>query len=183
MNKHFNLKASLIVAAMLVLPIAQAATMSLADYKAGKTRISADYKTEKSACAALAGNTKDICVEEAKAKQKVAKAELEFGYTGKPSDQNKLLEARARSAYAVAKEKCDDQAGNAKAVCVKEARAIESKALVNARMGKEISQTRIEGAQDKLDADYKVAVQKCDVLSGDAKTNCLATAKAQFGKP
>ena len=50
---------------MLVLPIAQAATMTKSDYKADKT-----------ACAALAGNAKDICVEEAKAKEKVARAEL-----------------------------------------------------------------------------------------------------------
>ena len=65
MNNYFNLKASLIVGAMLVLPIAQAATMT-----------KADYKTDKTACAALAGNAKDICVEEAKAKEKVARAEL-----------------------------------------------------------------------------------------------------------
>ena len=50
MNNYFNLKASLIVGAMLVLPIAQAATMTKADYKADKT-----------ACAAVAGNAKDIC--------------------------------------------------------------------------------------------------------------------------
>src|SRR5450755_3844654 len=99
MNNHFNLKASLIVAAILVLPLAQAAGMPKADYSAAKTRISADYKGDKAACAAQAGNAKDICVEEAKAKEKVARAELEYAYTGKSSDRNKVLVAKAETGY------------------------------------------------------------------------------------
>src|SRR5665647_1967730 len=130
MKTSFNLKASLVVAALLSQSVAQAATMSKAEYKADKTRISADYKADKAACAPLAGNAKDICVEEAKAKEKVARAELEYSYSGKPGDQTKVLVAKAKSAYAVAKEKCDDKSGNDKDVCVKEAKAVETKALV-----------------------------------------------------
>lgn len=182
MNKCFNLKASLIVAAILVLPVAQAATMTKADYKAGKTRISADYKADKAACASLAGNAKDICVEEAKAKEKVARAELKYGYTGKPGDQTKVLVAKAKSAYSVAKEKCDDKSGNDKDVCVKEAKAVETKALADAKMGKQIGEAKKDAAEEKRDADYKVAVEKCDAMAGDAKTSCIADAKAKFGK-
>lgn len=183
MNNYFNIKTSLIVTAVLMLPVVQAvAAMTEADYKTGKTRVSADYKADKSACASLAGNTKDVCIEEAKAKEKVANAEMKYSYTGKASDKNKMLEVKAKSAYAVAKEKCDDKAGNDKAVCVKEAKAVEIKALADAKMGKEISEARKDDAQEKIDADYKVAVQKCDALSGDAKASCLAAAKAKFGK-
>jgi hypothetical protein len=60
MNKHFNFKNSFIVVALLVLPVAHAANMTKADYKAAKTRVSADYKADKAACASLAGNAKDI---------------------------------------------------------------------------------------------------------------------------
>ena len=42
--------------------------------------------------------------------------------------QVKVLVAKAESAYAVAKERCDDKSGNAKDVCVKEAKAVESRA-------------------------------------------------------
>lgn len=183
MKNYFNLKSSLIVAALLALPVAQAvAGMTEADYKTGKARVSADYKADKKACASLAGNTKDVCIEEAQAKEKVAKAEMKYSYTGKASDKNKMLEVKAKSAYAVAKEKCDDKAGNDKAVCVKEAKAVETKALADAKMGKEISEAKKDDAQEKLDADYKVAVQKCDALAGDAKASCLAAAKAKFGK-
>ena len=182
MNQHFNFKTSLIIAAMLVLPVAQAANMAKADYKAGKTRISADYKADKAACASLAANAKDICIEEAKAKEKVARAELEYSYSGKASDQTKVLEVKAKTAYAVAKEKCDDKAGNDKDVCVKEAKAVETKALADAKMGKQIGEAKKEATDDKRDADYKVAVEKCDALAGDAKASCIAAAKAKFGK-
>ena len=182
MIKTLSLKHSLIVAALLALPLAQAATMPKPDYKAAKSRISADYKADKAACGSMTANAKDICVEEAKAKEKVARAELEFGYTGKTKDQNKILVAKAESAYSVAKEKCDDMKGNDKDVCVKEAKAVEIKALANAKMGKQIAEAKTDAAQDKRDADYKVAAEKCDALTGDAKASCMTTAKAKFGK-
>ena len=182
MKTSFNLKASLVVAALLSFSVAQAATISKAEYKADKTRISADYKADKAACAALAANAKDVCVQEAKAKEKVARAELKYSYSGKAVDQTKVLMAKARSAYAVAKEKCDDQAGNAKDVCVKEAKAVEVKALADAKLGKKIGEAKKEASDDKTDANYKVAVEKCDALAGDAKTSCVAAAKAKFGK-
>ena len=182
MKSIFNLKASLIVAALLAWPVAQAATMSKDELKAAKTAISATYKADKAACASLSGNAKDICLEEAKAKEKISLAELEFNYSGKPADQTKLRETQAKSAYAVAKEKCDDLSGNPKDVCVKEAKAVEVKALADAKLVKQVGEARKDANLDKRDADYKVAVEKCDALASDAKANCLAMAKTQFGK-
>jgi hypothetical protein len=124
MNNLFSLKAVLVAASVLLLPLAQAATMT------------------KAACAGQAGNAKDICVEEAKAKEKVARAELEYAYTGKSSDRNKVLVAKAETGYAVAKERCYDKAGNAKAVCVKEAKAVEIKGLADARWARRLARPR-----------------------------------------
>ena len=191
-------------ASLLALPAAYAATLSKADYKAGKTRISADYKADKAACASHAANAQDICLQEAKGKEKVARAELEYAYTGRAADRTKVLVAKAEAAYAVAKERCDDQSGNAKHVCIKEAKAVEIKALADAKMGKEIGEAKKDAAAekrdtdtkmgkeigeakkdaavDKLDADYTVAIEKCDALAGDAKSACIAAAKAKFGK-
>ncbi len=182
MNTHFNFKASLVVAAMLVLPLAQATTLAKADYKAGKDHISADYKADKAACAPLTANAKDICIEEAKAKEKVTRAELEYSYTGKAKDQNKVLVAKAEAGYAVAKEKCDDKTGNDKDVCVKQAKAVEVAALADAKLGKKIGEAKKDAAEDKRDADYKVAAEKCDAMTGDAKASCINAAKAKFGK-
>jgi hypothetical protein len=182
MNKQLTFKLSLVMAGLLALPLAQASTMSKADYNAAKARISADYKAERSACASQAANAKDICVEEASAKQKVARAELEYGHSGKLADQTKVKVAKAEAAYAVAKEKCDDQAGNAKDVCVKEAKAVEVKALADTKMGQQIGEAKVDASDAKRDADYKVAVEKCDAMAGDAKASCLSAAKVSFGK-
>jgi hypothetical protein len=184
MHKHtpFSFKLAFVTAALLAVPLAQAANMSKADYSAGKTRIKAEYKAAKAACGTQTGNAKDICIEEGKAKEKVALAELEYGYTGKEADRNKVLTAKADSTYAVAKERCDDLSGNPKDVCVKEAKAVQIKALADAKMGKEIGEARKDAAVDKRDADYKVAIEKCDALSGDAKSSCVSSAKTTYGK-
>ena len=39
-----------------------------------------------------------------------------------------------------------------------------------------------EAADDKRDADYKVAVEKCDALAGAAKDSCVRDAKVRYGK-
>ena len=182
MNQPVHLKACLIAASFLLLPVAQAAMMPKAEYNTSKTQINADHKSAKAACAPMAGNAKDICVEEAAGKRKVAMAELEYAYSGKAADQNKVLVAKADSTYAVAKEKCDDRAGNDKDVCVKEAKAVKVKALADAKMGKEIGAAKKDAMLDKRDADYKVAAEKCEALAGDPKTACVSAAKAKFGK-
>src|SRR5690242_21434722 len=58
-------------------------------------------------------------------KEDVGKADLEARY--KPSEESryKARVAKAEADYKVAKERCDDQAGNAKEVCLKEARSEE----------------------------------------------------------
>jgi hypothetical protein len=125
MTKTPGFKLALLTAALLALPLAQAAEMSKADYQSSKTRIKADYRSDKAACDSQSGNAKDICVEQGKAKEQVALAELEYGYSGKASDRNKVLVAKAESSYAVALERSDDLAGNPKSVCFKEAKAVE----------------------------------------------------------
>ncbi len=119
MIKNTVLKLALLTAGVLALPIAQAAAMS--------------NTSDKAACGSQTGNAKDICIEEGKAKEKVALA-------------------------------------------------VEVKALADAKLGKEIGEARKDAASDKRDADYKVAIQKCDALAGDAKSSCVTSAKMTFGK-
>jgi hypothetical protein len=157
------------------------AEMSNAAFDGAKDQIKAAYKAERDACDSLAGNTKDICVETAKGREKVALAHLQVQRSGAPKDQTKLAEARFEARYDVAKEKCDDQAGNAKDVCVKQAKAEHEKAKADVKMNKEIRESRSDAEETKMKADYKVAAERCDTLSGDAKDACVATAKARFG--
>ena len=112
---------------------ALAQNLSKDDYKAGKSKITAEYKTAQAGCASLAGNAKDICVAEAKGKEKVAKAELEASYKPSEKASHAVSMAKAEADYAVAKERCDDKAGNDKKACVKEAKAAEARAKADAK--------------------------------------------------
>jgi hypothetical protein len=112
--------------------------------------------------------------------------------------------ARADADYVVAKQRCDDMAGNVKDVCMKEAKAADlaakadakaqmttakanekaaaSSAKANNPAREKGADARNDAASVKRDADYAVAREECDVYSGDAKTNCVNDAKARFGK-
>jgi hypothetical protein len=182
MTQHFNLKSAVALCAMAVLPLAHAANMTKDDYRAGKDRVAAAYKADKDACKSLKGNAQDVCLKEAEGKEKIAKSELEYGRSGKPADQNKVAVARADAKYAVAKEKCDDLAGNPKDVCVKEAKAAHTQGLADAKMNDKVGEARRDASKDKMEANYEVAAAKCDVMSGDAKDRCIAAAKARYGK-
>jgi hypothetical protein len=108
--------------------------MSRDAYKADKDKIEAQYKVDKDHCGAMSGNAKDICVKEAKGKEKVAKAELEANYKNTDKARNDARVAKADADYDVAKEKCDDMSGNQKDVCVKEAKAAHTKAKADAQV-------------------------------------------------
>ena len=173
---------------------AMAATaMSKDEYKAGKDRIAAEHKAAKANCSPLAGNAKDVCMADAKGREKVAKAELEAAY--KPTEKNRYdaAAAKAEAAYAVAKQKCDDKGGNDKKVCVKEAKAAETRAKADAKAnmkvvkagraaGEKSAEARKDASEDKRDANYAVAKAKCDALAGEVKDRCIADAKARYGK-
>jgi hypothetical protein len=182
MNTIQHCKSALAIALMCVASSAIAANMTKADYSVSKDRIKAEYKVDKAACDKSTANAKDICVKQAKAKESVARAELEYGYTGKARDGNKIAVAKADTSYAVAKEMCDDKTGQPKSLCRTEAKATHTKAIADAKMVKTVVAARTDAADTKSDANYKVAIEKCDRMSGDAKTSCVAQAKATFNR-
>ncbi|CDH46177.1 MAG: hypothetical protein IPL59_25710 [Candidatus Competibacteraceae bacterium] len=183
---------------------AMAQNMSKDAYKAADDLIAAEYTTDKAKCDPLSGNPKDICIAEAKGKEKVAKAELEARYEPTAKNHYKALVAKAEADYAVANQKCDDKSGNDKDVCVKEAKAVKTRIEADAEAQMKTSdanraaseksaeagmKARVEGAEarqeattEKVDANYAVAKEKCDSLASDAKTRCMDEAKAKYGK-
>jgi len=78
--------------------------MSKDEYKAGKDKIAAEYKSAKAGCDSLSANAKDVCIAEAKGKQKVAKAELEAQQQAQRQDPPRGEHRQGGSHYAVAKE-------------------------------------------------------------------------------
>lgn len=203
MNK-LNLSAVAIAIGLCFSTGAMAQSMSKETYKSGKSAIAADYKSARVACKAVSGNARDICKAEAGGNRKVAKAELEAKFKPSHDTRYQVRVARADADYGVAREKCDDLAGNVKDVCVKEAKAVSVTAKADAKTQLKVSEAnfdaaatsakamrkandqgidaRTDAAADKRNADYAVAIEKCDGLAGDAKSDCVKAAKVRFGK-
>lgn len=183
---------------------AHADTMSKAEFKSAKEKIASEYKAALVPCDTMSGNPRKLCVTEAKGNKKMALANLDASNEPSPKTQRKASDAKAEATYDLAKQKCQDQTGNAKDVCIKEAKAadITAKADAKAMMktkdanadmrattnkaatkaSEKASDARNEAAVDKADAQYKVEKEKCDAMAGAAKDNCMAQAKARFGK-
>jgi len=87
---------------------------------------------------------------------------------------------QAKADYTAAKEACQSMKGNDKDVCLKQAKADYTAATENAKVEKKSSEAQADAGKATMEADYKVAKEKCDALSGDAKSACLAQAKAQY---
>lgn len=177
-----QLRTTRLLCALALIGLAGTASANLTKpvYSQAKVEVKAMFKAERDKCGALSGNAKDVCVERAKGQEKVAMANLEYQYTGTEKDRNDYLESRYEARYKIAKEMCDDKSGNAKDVCVAEAKAEHDKSKANLKVNKKIAEAESDWMESKLKADYKVANERCDSLSGDAKDSCQASAKARY---
>ncbi len=114
-------------------------TMTKDAYKAAKEKVEQTAKADKQACSAMKANTKDICQVEAKAKEKIAKAELEAQYKPSAKADEKVRMTKAETTYDVAKEKCEDQKGKEMSACKQEAKATYGKAKAEAKVANKSS--------------------------------------------
>ena len=151
-------------------------------YEQAKSSAKAGYDADKKACDPMKDNAKDVCVAEAKAKRTKTEMQAEADWKGTPKAREHATEEIAEADYKVAKERCDDQNGNAKDVCVKEAKAMMTRTVADAKASMKGKQARMEAREDKRDANYDVASEKCESMSGDAKGACMDAAKAKYKK-
>jgi hypothetical protein len=162
------------------------------EYKTEKDRIAGDYKVAKDKCSSLKANAKDICMSEAKGVDKIALAEAEAAYKPTARNTEKVALAKADAMYDTAKEKCDDLSGNAKDVCIKDAKVAFTKAKDDAKIAKvsmdtsktksdKMTEVKKEATADEKQAMYKAANERCDALAGAPKDACQADAKAKYG--
>lgn len=112
-----------LLVAAVAFPLLQTAQRTEPAYQAANTRISTKYQTDKRACMPLAAQARDVCFEQARARKKVTRAELEYSHGGDARDHHKVLEARTEAAHAVAVEMCSETKGRFKDLCVLQALA------------------------------------------------------------
>jgi hypothetical protein len=94
-------------------------------------------------------------------------------------DDYKAAKESIAAAYKSDKDNCKSMSGNAKDICMAEATGKEkvAKADLEARY-KPSDKARRAAREEKVDADYKVAMEKCDDKGGNLKDVCVKEAKA-----
>lgn len=156
--------------------------MTSAEHSAVKVRADADYKGARERCKPLRGNDQDVCEKEVKAAHTKTVADADAEYKNTPRARSNAAEEKAEANYKVAKEKCDAMTGNAKDVCVEQAKANRTKTMAGATEQRKVSDARNEASHAKQEADSRVAMERCDAMSGDAKERCRADAKKMISK-
>jgi hypothetical protein len=104
---------------------------------------------------------------------------IAFGAAAKDADY-KAAKDTADATYDAAKDHCDTLSGNDKDVCMKQAKANKTKADADAKTRHETREAAMDGKEDKMESQYKVAKEKCDALSGAEQDACVSRAKATY---
>ena len=185
----------MVLAAASLAAIPPALAMDEAGYGAAKAQIGADYKDHRHRCKDLKANARDVCLKEARGRKKIALADLHARYA--PSDRATYLAqvARADVAYAVAQEKCEDRAGQARAVCKKDAKALHVRALEDAEVARiearmadtpaardtAVAVARKKAATERRARDYEAARERCKAMQANARAQCLTDARRVYG--
>lgn len=115
---------------------ADVAPLNEAEYEAAKKRIEAQYKADRKTCGRLQGAVKDLCVKQAKGREKADSARLEAHYRPGPESDKEAKIATAEAHYDIAMERCDSLKGKAQSRCEEEAEAALEAAIRQARVEK-----------------------------------------------
>ena len=108
--------------------------MSRVDYADAREAIENQAQATLFRCRDLEGQPRDICRAEAKADQRIRKADLEAQYRGTVSAAAEAKLARAKAQYEVARAKCGGERSEDRISCLRSARAEKARALADAKL-------------------------------------------------
>jgi hypothetical protein len=130
----------------------------------------------------IAGNPRDVCLAEARAERVrvVEEAQAAYKNTLKAYTDARLRIASAN--FERDKTRCNALTGNDKDVCLEQAKAVLTTARADAKADRKSIEARLDAREDKLTAEYRVALEKCDAFAGDVKDQCVRAARAAYGK-
>ncbi len=91
--------------------------------------------------------------------------------------------ASAKSTYEAATKRCDSMKGNARDVCLAEAKAARTRTEEEAEAAYQgTPKARAHAVDEIAEANYKVARERCNERSGNDKDVCIKVAKAELTK-
>lgn len=106
-------------------------------YLTAKKNATEAYKAALKKCDALAGNPKNVCIDEASAVEKRSKVDAEAEYKNTIDARMNERIAGVNADYAMARERCSVIVDSGKEACLKEAKTMQDKALSELELNKE----------------------------------------------
>jgi hypothetical protein len=107
--------------------------MSRGDYAAGRQAIESETRQAMGRCRALDGQAREMCKAEARAAERVKKADLTARYLGTVAAAEEAKLARVRAEYDLARVKCGIESGAQRGECLTAARAVKVRAIAGTR--------------------------------------------------
>ena len=140
------------------------------------------YEAAKTRCDALAGIPHDICIADARAARVRIEEEAGAAYKNTLAAYTQARMRIASAYYERDKARCGAAVGNDREVCQRQAKATLVATQADARADRKAIEARLDAQDVKIDAEYRVALQKCDANAGEVKEGCVSTVRTAYGK-
>jgi len=149
-------------------------------------KANAEYKLAAVKCETLTGQQQEACINEAKLSVNKAK-QPNAGATGAVDVKYVSPAAKLEADYKLAMDKCEKLAGEQQESCMTDTKirfnkAPRTKVQLDAKARNAATEVKTLSPAEKVDADYKIATDKCKKLSGEQLDGCITTAKQRFNK-
>lgn len=151
-------------------------------YQQAMDAAEAAYDDAKVRCDALAGVPHEICVADARAARVRVEEEAGAAYKNTLAAYTQARMRIASAYYERDKTRCGAALGNDRDVCQRQAKATLVASQADARADRKAIEARLEAQDARIDAEYRVALQKCDAFAGDVKEGCVSTTRTAYGK-
>ncbi len=162
------------------------------DVKAQKVRIEEQHDQARARCRRVQGHARELCNERARGERDVQQAQLQLQAEPTGDNDQKLRVARGEAAYSLSLVRCKDLDGQAREVCRQDAKSVLDQAKAEAKLQREVADQELRAAvtvrdraaqQEKLaQTEFNAARERCEVLPGEGRANCLLDAKKRFGQ-
>lgn len=169
------------------------APMTKEQAKALQVRIEEQYDHAQARCKRVEGRARELCNEQARGDRDIQAAELDLRMQPSADNDEKLRLARAQAAHSLALVKCKSLDGPARGVCRADAKSVLASARADAKLQKQVVaqalrsdetvRERTLAAERAAEAQFKAARERCELLPGEGRANCLADAKKRFAAP
>lgn len=135
MKKRVMHAALAFVASGFVATAAADANQAKAAYYAAGDKAAAEYMSAHALCETLDAKIQPVCIEEAKLVQTRAKGMAELQYRNDAQTRQRVNINIATAEYRVAEARCQSRPASEKEVCIRQANALRSVAIANAKPG------------------------------------------------